>query len=164
MFTKNWKPHLAKFACLYIMQSAFFVVFRYPYFQVGQKLGSMIQQQDTLSRTRSNAALNHSFGHRHQPSAVMYTFSQQDSTTGRTNKSNATLSQSISHLQNPNVMYSLKQPDIASGRKKGNGIIPQPQSNIRQQQSLQGFGQRKDVQPSGKWDDTHDGEFSDILG
>jgi hypothetical protein len=61
-------------------------------------------------------------------------------------------------------MYSLKQPDnVASGRNKGNGIISQPQSNIRQQQSLLSYGQKKDVQPSSKWDDAHD-EFSDILG
>jgi hypothetical protein len=124
----------------------------------------MIQQQDVLSRTRSNVALSHSFGHQHQPSALVYTFSQQNSATGRTNKSNATLSQSIGHLHNPNLMFSLKQPDsIASGRNKGNGIISQPQSIIRQQQSVLSYGQKKDVQPSSKWDDSHD-EFSDILG
>ncbi|KDR15056.1 hypothetical protein L798_11131, partial [Zootermopsis nevadensis] len=100
---------------------------RYPYFQVGQKLGNLIQQQDALSRTRSNVALTNSFSHRHQPSALVYTFSQQDR------------------------------------HNKGSGIISQPQSNIHQQQSLLSYSQRKDVQPSSKWDDNHD-EFSDILG
>ncbi|XP_021928258.1 LOW QUALITY PROTEIN: serine/threonine-protein kinase dyf-5 [Zootermopsis nevadensis] len=131
---------------------------RYPYFQVGQKLGNLIQQQDALSRTRSNVALTNSFSHRHQPSALVYTFSQQDSTAGRTNKTNATLSHSIGHLHNPNLMYSLKLR-----HNKGSGIISQPQSNIHQQQSLLSYSQRKDVQPSSKWDDNHD-EFSDILG
>ncbi|KAJ9590218.1 hypothetical protein L9F63_016668, partial [Diploptera punctata] len=56
---------------------------RYPYFQVGQKLGTTIQQQENLNRSKSNAALSQSFGHQHQPSSIVYTFSQQDSTIGR---------------------------------------------------------------------------------
>jgi hypothetical protein len=132
---------------------------------VGQKLGSMIQLQDTLSRTKSNATLSQSFVHQHQPSALVYTLSQKDSTAGRTNKSNATLSQSIGHLHNTNLTYSVKQPNnVVSGRNKHNGIISQPQSIIRQQQSLLNYDQKKDVQPSSKWDDPESEEFADILG
>lgn len=142
------------------------LLFRYPYFQVGQKLGSMIQQQEALSRTKSNATLSQSLGHQHQPSAVVYTFSQQDNITGRTNKSNATVSQTLGHIQNPSVTFSFKQPDsVISGRNKGNGIISQAQSIIRRQQSVLSYGQKKDVQPSNKWDDDDDDEdFADILG
>jgi len=134
---------------------------------VGQKLGSMIQQQEALSRTKSNATLSQSLGHQHQPSAVVYTFSQQDNITGRTNKSNATMSQTLGHIQNPSVTFSFKQPDsVTSGRNKGNGIISQPQSIIRRQQSVLSYGKKKDVQPSNKWDDDDDDDedFADILG
>lgn len=140
------------------------LLFRYPYFQVGQKLGSMIQQQEALNRTKSNATLSQSLGHQHQPSALVYNFSQQDNITGRTNKSNAAMSQGLGHVQNPSVMFTFKQPDsITSGRNKGNGIISQPQSIIRRQQSVLSYGQKKDVQPSIKWDDD-DEDFADILG
>lgn len=138
---------------------------RHPYFQVGQKLGNLIQQQDSLSRTKNNATFSQSFGHQHQPSALVYTFSQQDSTAGRTNKSSAMLSQSIGHHHNPNHAYSFKQSEnVPSGRNKGNGIVSQPQSVIRRQQSLLSYSHKKDVQPSNKWDDVNDEEFADILG
>jgi len=149
-----------------LTQLMFGVTYRYPYFQVGQKIGSMIQQQEALSRTKSNATLSQSLG-QHQPSAVVYTFSQQDNITGRMNKSNATMSQALGHIQNPNVTFSFKQPDsVTSGRNKGNGIISQPQSIIRRQQSVISYGQKKAVQPSNKWDDDDDDDedFADILG
>jgi hypothetical protein len=132
---------------------------------VGQKLGNLIQQQDSLSRTKNNATFSQSLGHQHQPSALVYTFSQQDSTAGRTNKSSAMLSQSIGQHHNPGHAYSFKQSEnVQSGRNKGNGIISRPQSIIRQQQSLLSYSHKKDVQPSSKWDDVNDEEFADILG
>jgi hypothetical protein len=132
---------------------------------VGQKLGSMIQQQEALSRTKSNATLSQSLGHQHQPSTLVYTFSQQDNITGRTNKSNAAVSQNLGYTQNPSVTFSYKQPDsVTSGRNKGNGIISQPQSIIRRQQSVLSYGQKKDIQLSNKWDDGDDEDFADILG
>ena len=78
------------------------------------------------------------------------------------------MSQTLGHIQNPSVTFSFKQPDsVTSGRNKGNGIISQPQSIIRRQQSVLSYGQRKDVQPSNKWDDDDDDDdedFADILG
>jgi hypothetical protein len=132
---------------------------------VGQKIGNLTQQQDTLSRTKNNATLSQSFGHLHQPSALVYTFSQQDSAAGRTNKSGAILSHGVGHHQNPNHAYSFKQTEnVPSGRNKGNGVVSQPQSIIRQQQSLLSYSHKKDVQPSSKWDDVNDEDFADILG
>jgi hypothetical protein len=132
---------------------------------VGQKLGKSIQQQDSLSRVKNSATFSQSFGHQHQPSGLVYTFSQQDSTAGRTNKSSAILSQSIGQHHNPSHAHSFKQSEnVPSGRNKGNGIVSQPQSIIRQQQSLLSHSQRKDIQPSSKWDDVSDEDFADILG
>lgn len=132
---------------------------------MGQKLGNLIQQQDSLSRTKNSATFSQSFGHQHQPSALVYTFSQQDSTAGRTNRSSAILSQSIGQHHNPSHAYGFKQSEnVPSGRSKGNGIIPQAQSIIRQQQSLLSHSHKKDVQLSSKWDDVNDEEFADILG
>lgn len=75
------------------------------------------------------------------------------------------MSQSLGHIHNPSVTFSFKQPDsVISGRNKGNGIISQPQSIIRQQQSILSYGQKKGVQPSTKWDDVDDEDFADILG
>jgi len=75
------------------------------------------------------------------------------------------MSQTLGFIQNPSVTFSFKQPDsVISGRNKGNGIISQPQSIIRRQQSVLSYGQKKDVQPSNKWDDGDDEEFADILG
>jgi hypothetical protein len=122
---------------------------------VGQKLGNLIQQQDSVSRTKNSSTFSQSFGHQ-QPSALVYTFSQQDSTAGRTNTTTAMLSQSIGHHHNPE--------GVPSGRNKGNGIVSQPQSIIRQQQSQLSYSHKKDVQPSSKWDDVNDEEFADILG
>jgi hypothetical protein len=53
---------------------------------------------------------------------------------------------------------------VTSGLNKGTGIIPQPQSIIRLQQSVLSYGHKKDFQPSNKWDDEDDEEFADILG
>jgi hypothetical protein len=141
------------------------LLFRYQYFQVGQKLGNLIQQQDSVGRTKNSSTFSQSFGHQHQPSALVYTFSQQDSTAGRTNTTTAMLSQSIGLHHNPSHAYSFKQPEgVPSGRNKGNGIVSQPQSIIRQQQSQLSYSHKKDVQPSSKWDDVNDEEFADILG
>lgn len=132
---------------------------------MGQKLGNLIQQQDSLSRAKNSATFSQSFGHQHQPSALVYTFSQQDGTAGRTNKGSAILSQSIGQHHNPGHTYNFKQSEnVPSGRNKGNGIISQPQSIIRQQQSLLSHSHKKDVQPNSKWDDVNDEEFADILG
>ena len=150
---------------------------------MGQKLGNMIQQQDNLNRSKSNATLSQSFGHQHQPSSIVYTFSQQDNSVG---KPSATLNQSIghqntnsfSHHQNSNIpishnigqhhntnyIYNFKQTEsVASGRNRGNGIIPKPQNIIRQPQQIQ-----KDSHSVNKWDDPvdddDDEDFADILG
>jgi len=78
------------------------------------------------------------------------------------------MSQTLGHIQNPSIAFSFKQPDsVTSGRNKGNGITSKPQSIIRRQQSVLSYGQKKDVQPSNKWDDDDDDddeEFADILG
>ena len=155
---------------------------------MGQKLGTIIQQEN-LNRSKSNLALSQSFGHQHQPSSIVYTFSQQESTIGKPSASlnhsighqnSNTFSQNVAHHQNSNVgqqqnsnvsmshntnyIYNLKQTEnVASGRNRGNGIIPQPQT-IRQQQQIAGYGQ-KDIHPISKWDSLDDDEdFADILG
>ncbi|PSN31704.1 hypothetical protein C0J52_23621, partial [Blattella germanica] len=125
---------------------------------------------------RPTAQQSLSFGH-HQPSAIVYTFSQQESTTGRPSgtlnqsighhqnlsttvaqnvsqqqnfnslisqnvgqqqeNSNSSVSQNIGQHHNSNLVYSFKQSDsVASGRNRGNGIISQPQSIIRQPQQM----------------------------
>ncbi|XP_067009133.2 serine/threonine-protein kinase dyf-5 isoform X2 [Anabrus simplex] len=85
---------------------------RYPYFQVGQKLGPA--QQDGVGRTKANPVVAQSFGPKVQPSAIVYSYGVSDNS----NKKSA----SQQPTRNSALLYSVNT------NNRVNNIIPQKEA------------------------------------